>query len=217
MIANSEAELASPLDLPIANGTLPDPSVLRAPFGGPRRAATTPRAHPYTVQPDLEGWGSQRTFRPSGRPYSEHFTGDGRLGWSVFLEQPSHRTQGGPTSDERNENSTERQRHHMLDAVNIPHPSYIPTLTNGGNAPMEIGTENPIDEPMIDLEDTDGSHDDPEDSVQKCVELLKSLGFGTEEDGGVERLSVYAAAADGNLEEALEIISEEKRAWEERC
>ena len=132
------------------------------------------------------------------------------------MEQPQ-RTRGGSTSDERNENATERETDLMLDAVNIPHPTYIPTSTNERNAPLETGTENPIDEPMIDLEDAEGSRDDSEDSVQKCVELLKSLGFGTEEDGGVERLSVYAAAADGNLEEALEIISEEKKAWEERC
>jgi hypothetical protein len=69
---------------------------------------------------------------------------------------------------------------------------------------------------MIDLEDTEDNRG-PEDGIQKCVELLKSLGFGTEEDGGMERLSVYAVAADGDLETALEIISEEKRAWEERC
>jgi hypothetical protein len=68
---------------------------------------------------------------------------------------------------------------------------------------------------MIDLEDAEDSRG-PENDIQKCVELLKSLGFGTEEDGGMERLSVYAVAADGDLEAALEIISEEKRAWEER-
>ncbi|KAI9771434.1 MAG: hypothetical protein M1840_002054 [Geoglossum simile] len=215
-IAHSEAELAgraSPLDPHIANTTLPNPNVFRTPFGGPRRASTTPKAHPHIAQPDLEGW---RTIRPGGRPYSEHFTGDGRLGWSVFLGHP-HRAQGGPTTDEQNENNIEHGRNPMLDAVNINHPSHIPTSTDGHNTPMGTSTENPIDEPMIDLEDTEGSHDDPGDSVQKCVELLKSLGFGTEEDGGMERLSVYAAAADGDLEEALEIISDEKKAWEERC
>ncbi|KAI9775767.1 MAG: hypothetical protein M1839_000895 [Geoglossum umbratile] len=211
-----EAELpqrARPLDPPVSNAAPPDATALRAPFGGPHRAATISEAHPL---PGPGGWGYRGAFRPGGRPYSEHFTGDGRLGWSAFLEDP-RRTQGGfPVGNEQDEDNRERERNPMIDARNVPYPSYLPTPANGRNAPMETNTKNPMDEPMIDLEDTEDSSC-PENSVQRCVELLKSLGFGTAEDGGMERLTVYAAAADGDLEEALEIISEEKRAWEERC
>ncbi|KAI9678407.1 MAG: hypothetical protein M1829_002005 [Trizodia sp. TS-e1964] len=52
--------------------------------------------------------------------------------------------------------------------------------------------------------------------VQECVELLKSLGYGMSEDGGVERLVLYSQAADGDLETAMEIIEEERRAWSQR-
>jgi hypothetical protein len=46
--------------------------------------------------------------------------------------------------------------------------------------------------------------------------MLKSLGFGGAEDGGLDRLVVYAQAAAGVLDTALEIIEEERKAWSER-
>ncbi len=51
--------------------------------------------------------------------------------------------------------------------------------------------------------------------VQECVDQLKILGFGTEAVGGVGRLVVYAQAADGDLEAALEIIEEERKAYQQ--
>ena len=61
-------------------------------------------------------------------------------------------------------------------------------------------------------------HQDPTTvgAVQLCVEELKKLGYGTQEDGGVARLVVYAQAAVGNLEDAIDMIDEERKAWEER-
>ncbi|KAI9707669.1 MAG: hypothetical protein M1836_000630 [Candelina mexicana] len=53
--------------------------------------------------------------------------------------------------------------------------------------------------------------------VQECVEQLKVLGFGTEDDGGVGRLVIYAQAADGDLEAAMEIIEEERKAYQQNA
>src|SRR4051812_18296067 len=110
---SSEAELpqrARPLDPPVSNASPPDTTVFRAPLGGPHRADTISESHPHTALPGAEGWGHRGAFRPGGRPYSEDFTGDGRLGWSAFLEDP-RRTQGGfPIGNEQDEDNQERER-----------------------------------------------------------------------------------------------------------
>jgi hypothetical protein len=48
------------------------------------------------------------------------------------------------------------------------------------------------------------------------MDQLKMLGFGNEQDGGEERLMIYAEAADGNLEDAIEMIEEERKAYQQR-
>ena len=50
--------------------------------------------------------------------------------------------------------------------------------------------------------------------VQECAESLRTLEFGKRANGGIdmERLIVYAQAADGNLESAMDIIEEELKA-----
>jgi hypothetical protein len=52
--------------------------------------------------------------------------------------------------------------------------------------------------------------------VQECVDQLKNLGFGTGENGGIARLLVYAQAAEGDLEDAIEMIEEERKAYKQR-
>ena len=51
--------------------------------------------------------------------------------------------------------------------------------------------------------------------VQVCVEQLQRLGFDSIGQGGLSRLVVYAQAAGGNLWEAIELMDEEKRAYDE--
>lgn len=52
--------------------------------------------------------------------------------------------------------------------------------------------------------------------VEECVEQLRKLGFGSDADGGVDRLMIYAQVADGDLVEAIEIIDEEQRVYGQR-
>lgn len=54
-------------------------------------------------------------------------------------------------------------------------------------------------------------------NVDKCVEALVEMGYC--EDGGesaVERLKVYAQIADGNVDSAVEMLEEERKAWGQR-
>jgi hypothetical protein len=52
----------------------------------------------------------------------------------------------------------------------------------------------------------------PDEAVDRCVAMLLEMGYGDGEE--VERLRVYAQMSGGDLEDALEMLEEEKRAWE---
>ena len=59
------------------------------------------------------------------------------------------------------------------------------------------------------------AHDDPTsvDKIPKCVDTLVDLGFEHRCQGGRNRLVVYAQLAGGDLNEAIEIISEEQKSY----
>jgi hypothetical protein len=56
-----------------------------------------------------------------------------------------------------------------------------------------------------------------EDAVDRCVAHLVEMGYADGPEGvdQVERLKVYAQISDGDLDAAIEMLEEEKRAWEE--
>ncbi|KAL8674773.1 MAG: hypothetical protein Q9168_000857 [Polycauliona sp. 1 TL-2023] len=51
--------------------------------------------------------------------------------------------------------------------------------------------------------------------TQACVEKLEALGFGSTVEGGLNRLVVYAQASGGDLVEAIDLIADEKQAYED--
>ena len=61
------------------------------------------------------------------------------------------------------------------------------------------------------------AHDDPTsvDKIPKCVETLVDLGFAHKCHGGRKRLVIYAQLAGGDLNEAIEIITEEQNSYRE--
>ncbi|KAE8388590.1 hypothetical protein BDV23DRAFT_158707 [Aspergillus alliaceus] len=52
-------------------------------------------------------------------------------------------------------------------------------------------------------------------SIDDCVSALASLGYGSAEEGGLQRIAVYAAAVDGRVSDAIEMIEEERKAYEQ--
>jgi hypothetical protein len=48
--------------------------------------------------------------------------------------------------------------------------------------------------------------------VDECVDKLKQMGYGMGNANEMGRLDVYAAAAKGNVVEALEMLEEEREA-----
>ncbi|GAB1199059.1 hypothetical protein APSETT444_008393 [Aspergillus pseudonomiae] len=53
-------------------------------------------------------------------------------------------------------------------------------------------------------------------SIDDCVSALASLGYGGAEEGGLQRIAVYAAAVDGRVSDAIEMIEEERKAYEQQ-
>ncbi|KAL8798438.1 MAG: hypothetical protein Q9182_006666 [Xanthomendoza sp. 2 TL-2023] len=51
--------------------------------------------------------------------------------------------------------------------------------------------------------------------TQACVAQLQRLGFGLAAEGGSSRLVIYAQAAEGDLIEAIDMIAEERRAYDQ--
>ena len=49
--------------------------------------------------------------------------------------------------------------------------------------------------------------------IQKCVEQLRTLGFGSDGNDGLGRLVVYAQVAEGDLSNAIDLIDEEQQAY----
>ncbi|KAJ5130613.1 uncharacterized protein N7515_006652 [Penicillium bovifimosum] len=62
-----------------------------------------------------------------------------------------------------------------------------------------------------------GAHQSDDPNIQRCVAALLHMGYGTEQDGGRSRLAVYAAAANGALMDAIDMIEEERRVYERRA
>lgn len=55
-----------------------------------------------------------------------------------------------------------------------------------------------------------------ESAIEKCITSLANMGFGAPEQGGRSRLAVYAAAANGNIYDAIGLIEEEQKAYAAR-
>ncbi|KAI9043763.1 asparaginyl-tRNA synthetase Slm5 [Aspergillus affinis] len=53
-------------------------------------------------------------------------------------------------------------------------------------------------------------------SIADCVSTLARLGYGSSEEGGLQRIGVYAAAADGRVSDAIDMIEEERKAYAQR-
>ena len=128
------------------------------------------------------------------RPYSEAFSGDGRVGWDAFLRNtsfPNGLTQGAAQVSPP---ATERER------------AWSPIPDEATRAST------------LSFESYDDEHQDSSTvgKIHDCVDQLKNLGFGGSEEGSGARLLVYAQAAEGDLVEAIDMIDEEQKAYKER-
>lgn len=178
---------------------------------------------------DTPSWAQKRgavrrartVISPSGnhnpskrRPYSEFFSGDGRMGWDTFVRG----YEGGSSSASA---TTPEQ------SYAYPHPQEPERRSTYSTPVVDPIHESVFNRPQSKTvavktsttraDDRDAHQDDPAvHKVQECVDQLTALGFGTEENGGLKRLVVYAQAAEGDLEDAIEMIEEERTAYKQR-
>ncbi|KAJ6020664.1 hypothetical protein N7540_006168 [Penicillium herquei] len=76
------------------------------------------------------------------------------------------------------------------------------------NIPGSFPLEDPPSPPL----NTDASNAESAD-IERCVSALIDMGYGTAENGGRTRMAIYAAASNGNLLDAIEMIEEERKAY----
>lgn len=80
-------------------------------------------------------------------------------------------------------------------------------------------TPRPVVPPRpLSLDDERGSDDVVQrvmrrSAIENCVATLRSLGYGGASDGGRQRLTVYAEAAEGRVSDAIDMIEEERKAY----
>lgn len=53
-----------------------------------------------------------------------------------------------------------------------------------------------------------------ETEIENCITSLTNMGFGGPDQGGRSRLAVYAAAANGSVCDAIELIEDEQKYYE---
>ncbi|KMK60386.1 asparaginyl-tRNA synthetase Slm5 [Aspergillus fumigatus Z5] len=74
----------------------------------------------------------------------------------------------------------------------------------------------PASQEEISVPDENEQQLDPRQSaIDDCVVSLIGLGYENTLEGGIQRIAVYAAAADGKISDAIEMIEEERKA--KRC
>lgn len=131
------------------------------------------------------------------RPYSEGFDGSGRVAWGAFLHGNGHGSRGlYKTSDARGRPLGANQEHSKRLAQR--------EAGSGRSPPAALGYD-------------DQHHDDSTvGKINYCVEQLRDLGFGGDDNDSAGRLLVYAQAAEGDLVDAIDLIDEEQRAYKER-
>ncbi|KAJ5308152.1 hypothetical protein N7476_008808 [Penicillium atrosanguineum] len=60
---------------------------------------------------------------------------------------------------------------------------------------------------------SNGFQDPYAESIDNCISSLVDMGYGTPAEGGRSRMAVYAAASNGSLLDAIEMIEEERKAY----
>lgn len=131
------------------------------------------------------------------RPYSEVFDGSGRVAWGAFLQDNGR----GPRGLYRAGDDRGRPR-----GANREHSTRL--------SRREAESRR---SPLAAARYDDEHHDDSTVSkIHDCVGQLQDLGFGSDDEDFVDRLLIYAQAADGSLVDAIDLIDEEQRAYRER-
>jgi len=133
---------------------------------------------------------------------------------------PRHFTAGDPLrrrATERNSlRSSARQSAEMDTWARLDRRERLrsrPSSTRGipGSFPIEEASQPPVTNASPN--NTDGAQDTHTRDIENCISSLVYMGYGTPQEGGRARMAVYAAASNGSLLDAIEMIEEERKAY----
>ena len=145
------------------------------------------------------------------RPYSDVFSGKGRVSWDSFTGQ-QREIEGKGCSDAQASSTS------------------LPLLATRVTPPEPLQLVKPVDKSGIRRSATDAgarrerrpwnvtyqspstNHRPKDVKIRKCVNDLLGLGFNVERS----RLRVYASVADGDLDEAIDMLTEDQKVHDSR-
>lgn len=144
------------------------------------------------------------TAPSSRRPYSETFTGAGRVPWESF----EYFTRAGQSWEKAKEIQRAQKSH-----TSAP-------LNRSMREPSRWSTETFVDQPPtveLNMDEKTQARQSMQPVAQKdkydiCAERMKEMGYGVRDSAEKERLRVFAVAADGSVEAAIDILEEERQA-----
>lgn len=145
---------------------------------------------------------SETVKKPSEYAYSNDFTAEVPL-----RRRATERDSLRPSARQRAEIDTwarldrrERLRSRPSSTQSIP-----------GSFPVEETFQSPVTHSSP--SHVNGPRDPHAENIDNCVSSLVDMGYGTPEEGGRSRMAVYAAASNGSLLDAIEMIEEERKAY----
>lgn len=129
------------------------------------------------------------------RPYTIHSSGNTRIPWSSVPQRPETPPRG-------------------LERLQTEEFDTRPEATTGEGTCMNHSQSSGMLADMAYAVD----HSDAATAgkIQECVEQLQFLGFHHNTPDGLRRLVVYAQAAEGELSNAIDMIDEEQKAYNQR-
>ncbi|QQK40983.1 RNA binding protein, putative [Penicillium digitatum] len=121
------------------------------------------------------------------------------LNHSASMRHPGDRSHG-PAGTDAWARLSRRERKSASSRVQIP-----------GSFPVENTTR-------VELSSTRGTSvpESDDTAVERCVSALVDMGYGAEQEGGRSRMAVYAAMANGDLMDAIDMIEEERSIYDRR-
>lgn len=124
--------------------------------------------------------------------HSSNYEGNCRMPWNASRSVRPHRRQSWASDDHIPAASRDRSDDSLS---HLPMP--------GSSSSSAAATREYADESVS-------------STARECAKTLQELGFGNGVDGGMQRLLVYAQAAEGELTDAIDMIVEEQKAYGQR-
>ena len=149
------------------------------------------------------------TEKYSRRPYAEQYSGAGRLPWESFenLSQPQIR---GPTAARSRPDPSARAQEPLSTASTVASTARVWGPFESQQVVQAIEQSEAVPETVVPRVTQNPSKAD------LCVQQLKAMGYGSRPgryaDLDDHRLQLYATVSDGKVEEAVEMLEEDKKA-----